>query len=81
MLCKISEVAVSLARALQNQLICTAPGASEGAEDMRNFVRPLAEEWGSLLPQLEMFKEHTQRQAEQAQQTARDALQLFSSPR
>lgn len=42
-------------------------------------MRPLAEEWESLLPMLEQLKNNTQRQLEEAQKTARDACELYSS--
>ena len=81
-ICKLAKVGSSLALALQNQMIeHQGDGArdSSDAEQVRSFVRPLAEEWQNLLPMLEQLKNNTQRQLEEAQKTARDACELFSS--
>ena len=82
-ICKLSKVGSSLALALQNQMIAEHQGAgardSSDAEQVRHFVRPLAEEWENLLPMLQQLKNNTQRQLEEAQKTARDACELLSS--
>ena len=85
----LAKVASSLAKALQNQVISNAhegPGrdstsgsTSDENEQMRAFVRPLAEEWTTLLPALDKLKQDTQKQLEDAQRTARDAVELYSS--